>query len=218
MDTSPRIKNIYQLLYQKYGPQGWWPGDTKLEYVLGAILTQNTSWKNVEKAISNLKSLDLISANKLKLLSVDELALLIKPSGYYNQKAIKIKYFINFLFENYSGDLDKLFKEDIQTLRNNLLHIKGIGPETADSIILYGAVKPIFVIDAYTYRIFSRHGIVPEETNYNEMQELFMDSLEHEPTIFNEYHALIVKLGKEHCKKRKPICTGCPLEGDPHTV
>lgn len=218
MSTRERINNIYRLLYEKYGPQGWWPGDSGLECILGAILTQNTSWNNVEKAIHNLKNLDLISVEKLNQLRTDELAELIRPSGYYNQKAIKIKNFIIFLSENYQGKLENMLEEEAWVLRNKLLQIKGIGPETADSILLYSANKPIFVIDAYTHRIFSRHALVPEQTNYNEMQEIFMDSLEKNVELFNEYHALIVKVGKEHCKKQKPICTGCPLESDPHTV
>lgn len=218
MSTRERINNIYRLLYEKYGPQGWWPGDSGLECILGAILTQNTSWTNVEKAIHNLKNLDLISVEKLNQLRTDELAELIRPSGYYNQKAIKIKNFISFLSENYQGKLENMLEEEAWVLRNKLLQIKGIGPETADSILLYSANKPIFVIDAYTHRIFSRHALVPEQTNYNEMQEIFMDSLEKNVELFNEYHALIVKVGKEHCKKQKPICTGCPLESDPHTV
>ncbi len=218
MNTSDRITNIYRLLYKKYGSQGWWPGDSQLECILGAILTQNTSWKNVEKAIHNLKNLNLISIEKLKLITTQELAVLIRPSGYFNQKAIKIKNFIAFLMDNYEGSLDIMFDEDDHVIRNELLSIKGIGPETADCIMLYGGNKPIFVIDTYTYRIFSRHGLVPEQTNYNEMQELFMDSLKNDPKMFNEYHALLVRVGKEHCRKQSPICAGCPLEEDPHTV
>ncbi|MGB2691121.1 MAG: endonuclease III domain-containing protein [Thermodesulfobacteriota bacterium] len=218
MNTSDRIKNIYKLLYKEYGPQGWWPGDSQLECILGAILTQNTSWQNVEKAIGNLKKLGLLSIEKLTLLTTNELAQLIRSSGYFNQKAIKIKNFITFLYENYQGNLETMFQEEISELRDKLLQIKGIGPETADCIILYGGNKPIFVIDTYTYRILSRHGLVPEQTSYGEMQELIMDSLTQDAQIFNEYHALIVKTGKEHCRKQNPICAGCPLEEDPHTV
>jgi len=218
MMISERINKIYRLLYKKYGPQGWWPGDSQLECALGAILTQNTSWKNVEKAINNLKKSNLISVGKLSLLTTDELAQLIRPSGYFNQKALKIKNFVTFLCENYEGELEKMFDEEIYVLREKLLKIKGIGPETADCIILYGGNKPIFVIDTYTYRVLSRHGLVPEQTSYNELQELFMDSLNPDPGIFNEYHALLVKVGKEHCKKQSPLCAGCPLEGDPHTI
>ncbi|MCK5391470.1 MAG: endonuclease III domain-containing protein [Deltaproteobacteria bacterium] len=218
MTTSKRINKLYRLLYKKYGPQGWWPGDSQLECILGAILAQNTSWKNVEKAINNLRKLNLISIDKLKLLTTDELAQLIRSSGYFNQKALKIKNFVKFITENYNGSLENMFEEDMYVLRDKLLSIKGVGPETADCIILYGGNKPIFVIDTYTYRVLSRHGLVPEQTSYNEMQELFMDSLNLDPGIFNEYHALLVKVGKEHCKKRIPLCTGCPLEGDPHTI
>ncbi len=218
MTTSKRINKLYRLLYREYGPQGWWPGDSQLECILGAILTQNTSWKNVEKAINNLRKSNLISIDKLKLLTTDELAQLIRPSGYFNQKALKIKNFIKFITENYNASLERMFDEEMYVLRDKLLSIKGVGPETADSIILYGGNKPIFVIDTYTYRVLSRHGLVPEQTSYNEMQELFMDSLNLDPGIFNEYHALLVKVGKEHCKKRIPVCTGCPLEGDPHTI
>lgn len=218
MNNKDRINNIYKFLYKKYGPQGWWPGDTQLECILGAILTQNTSWSNVEKAINNLKRLNLISVDKLKLINAHELARLIRSSGYYNQKTIKIKNFISFLSNNYGDDLDEMFLEETYELREKLLSIKGIGPETADCILLYGGNKPIFVIDTYTYRVLSRHNLVPEQTNYNEMQELFMDSLNGGSEIYNEYHALVVKVGKEHCKRTNPICAGCPLEDDPHTV
>lgn len=218
MTTSKRIEKLYRLLYKEYGPQGWWPGNSRLECILGAILTQNTSWKNVEKAINNLKKLNLVSIDALKLLTADELAQLIRPSGYFNQKALKVKNFLNFITKNYNDSLDRMFDEEVHVLRDKLLSIKGVGPETADCIILYGGNKPIFVIDTYTYRVLSRHGLVPEQTSYGEMQELFMDSLTLDPVMFNEYHALLVKVGKTHCKKRVPVCTGCPLEGDPHNI
>jgi len=184
---------------------------------LGTILAQNTSWKNVEQALKNLKSKGLTSIEKLSSVPTHVLAELIRPSGYFNQKAIKIKNFIKFLNENYDGRLERMFKEDPKKLREKLLGIKGIGPETADSILLYAAKKPIFVVDAYTYRILSRHALIPEDSDYREIQEVFMDVLPKDTQLFNEYHALLVKVGKEHCKK-KPICNGCPLEYDPHTV
>jgi endonuclease-3 related protein len=217
MTKSERINELYDALSKRYGPQGWWPAETELECVLGAILTQNTAWKNVEKALGNLKEKNLISIEKLALLPTPSLAILIRPSGYFNQKAVKIKNFINFIMESYDGSLEKMFEEDGQKLRDKLLKIKGIGPETADSILLYAARKPVFVVDAYTYRILLRHGLIPEETNYGEIQELFMDSLPEDVQLFNEYHALLVRLGKELCKK-SPLCEGCPLEYDPHTV
>lgn len=216
MSGSERIRNFYRDLFDRYGPQGWWPGKSGIECILGAILTQNTSWKNVEKAIDNLKRDNLISIESLNLLTTDELARLIRSSGYYNQKAVKIKTFIRFVIQEYSGSLEKMFAEPSSELRKKLLGIKGIGPETADSIMLYAGGIPVFVVDTYTYRILSRHGLVPENTSYEEIQELFMDSLEKDSETFNEYHALLVKLGKEHCKKSSPVCEGCPLEYDPH--
>lgn len=215
MNKSERIKGFYYALYKRFGPQGWWPADTELECVLGAILTQNTAWKNVEKALENLRKEGLISVEKLALIPIPALADLIRPSGYFNQKAMKVKNFIRFLMENYDGDLQKMLEEDTANLREKLLGVRGIGPETADSILLYAAKKPTFVVDAYTYRVLSRHGLIPEESTYGEMQEVFMDSLPKDVQLFNEYHALIVRLGKEWCKK-SPMCEGCPLEYDPH--
>ena len=217
MNVSNRIKEFYNSLYNRYGPQNWWPAESELECILGAILTQNTSWKNVEKAFENLKSRGLLSVEKLDSIPTKKLANLIRPSGYFNQKAIKIKAFISYVKKTYNGDLDKMFDEDTHELREKLLRIKGIGPETADSILLYALKKPVFVIDAYTYRILSRHSMIPKEISYQEMQDLLMDSLPEDIQVFNEYHALLVKVGKEHCK-RKALCKGCPLEYDPHTV
>lgn len=214
---SKRINTFYNELYKRYGPQGWWPGDSALECILGAMLTQNTSWSNAEKAIYNLKKENLISMEKLALINVDELAGLIRPSGYYNRKALKIKYFISFVVKEYGASLERMLEEDAPELRRKLLALKGIGPETADTILLYAGRMPVFVIDAYTYRVLSRHSLVPEETTYGEMQELFMDSLSEDAVIFNEYHALLVRVGKEYCKKRTPLCEGCPLKYDPHT-
>ncbi len=218
MTKSERIKKFYEELHKKFGPQGWWPAETALECILGAILTQNTSWKNVEKALDNLKHENLISVEDLNIVKADELAELIRPSGYYNQKAVKIKNFISFLMEEFSGSLDRMFAVDKGVLREKLLSLKGIGPETADSILLYAGAMPVFVVDAYTWRVLSRHGLVPEQTSYDEIQELFTDSLAENAGVFNEYHALLVRLGKEHCRKREPLCAGCPLEYDPHGV
>ena len=218
MTNSERIRKFYEELHKKFGPQGWWPAGTALECILGAILTQSTSWKNVEKAIDNLKSEKLISVERLNLINAEELAELIRPSGYYNQKAVKIKNFISFLAEEFSGSLDNMFATDKTLLRQKLLSIKGIGPETADSIMLYAGGMPVFVVDAYTWRVLLRHGIAPEVTSYGEIQELFTDSLPEDAGMYNEYHALLVKLGKDHCRKREPLCAGCPLEYDPHEV
>jgi endonuclease III related protein len=218
MTKKARIERFYKELYNKFGPQGWWPAETALECMLGAILTQNTSWKNVEKALDNLKRENLLSIEALGLINTEELAGLIRPSGYFNQKAVKIKNFVSFLADEFSGSLDRMFALDKSLLREKLLSLKGIGPETADSIMLYAGAMPVFVVDAYTWRVLFRHGLVPEQTSYGEIQELFTDSLTEDAGMFNEFHALLVKVGKEHCKKRGPVCAGCPLEYDPHTV
>jgi endonuclease-3 related protein len=202
---------IYQLLYKQYGPQHWWPAETPLEMVVGAILTQSAAWINVEKAIRNLKASTDLSIEGLQSLPQGELARLIHPSGYYNVKARKIRAFIDWLAEEYDGDLDKLFALDTAELRNELLSVHGVGEETADSIILYGAHQPVFVIDAYTRRIITRLGLAPREGTYAAYQALFMDNLPHDESLFNEYHALLVQHGKTVCRK-KPLCAGCCLD------
>jgi endonuclease-3 related protein len=181
----------------------------------GAILTQNTSWKNVEKAIQRLKENNLLSVKGLHQLKRQELASLIKSSGYYRIKADRLKAFVSFLFKDYEGDIEKMGEESLLVLRQKLLKIKGIGPETADSILLYGLEKPIFVADAYTKRILSRHSIIPEKASYGEIQKIFMSHLPHNKRLFNEYHALLVHLGKMMCKKI-PRCDICPLRSIEH--
>ncbi len=210
-DTKKVLKEIYNRLYGFFGPQHWWPADTAFEVIVGAILTQNTSWANVKKAIDNLKKQNLLKPSAIKKINTKKLAELIRPSGYYNQKAKKLKNFIFFLFRNYQGNLSKMFKQEVFALREKLLSVNGIGPETADSILLYAAGKPVFVVDAYTKRILSRHKLIGDKFNYPEVQEIFMKSLEPDPKLFNEYHALIVKLGKDICKT-KPNCISCPLK------
>lgn len=206
-----KLLTIYTTLFNHFGPQHWWPGDSPLEIMVGAVLTQNTNWTNVSRAIDNLKQDDLLSLEMLSALPVDVLAEKIRPSGYYNLKAGRLKNLLSFICEN-GGSLDAFFDSDLTSLRARLLSVKGIGPETADSIILYAARQPIFVVDAYTYRIFYRHGIIPEEATYHEIQELFMESLPDDVALYNEYHALLVRLGKEFCKKSKPLCESCPLK------
>jgi len=204
--------NIYRKLYQAYGPRNWWPGETPFEVMVGAILTQNTSWRNAEKAILKLKGRGVLNPKGIHHLKKSELAHLIKSSGYFRVKTDRLKSFINFLFEEYDGDLKKMRRERLEELRRKLLQIKGIGPETADSILLYGLKKPIFVVDAYTKRILSRHGIISEKASYEEVQGLFMDYVPHNEKSFNEYHALLVHLGKALCKK-VPRCDICPIRG-----
>ena len=211
MKTAREIlKEIYRRLYERFGPQHWWPGETPFEVIIGAILTQNTAWANVEKAIANLKANGLLSPKALKNVSLKKLSKLIKPSGYYNQKAKKIKNFIRFLFENYQGDLKRMFSRDFLILRTELLDINGVGLETADSILLYAGNKPILVIDAYTKRILSRHNLIKPQASYSEIQNYFMENLENGVKLFNEYHALLVRLGKDICRN-KPNCNICPL-------
>jgi len=205
------LMQIYEILYRSFGPMHWWPGETPFEVMVGAILTQNTSWKNVEKAIDRLKENGLLSSAKIRRLRRNQLASLIRSSGYYRIKAERLKAFVNFLFEHYDGNLNRMRKEEIKTLREKLLGVKGIGPETADSILLYGLGKPIFVVDAYTQRVLSRHGLISARTPYEEVQKLFMDHLPLDEKLFNEYHALFVHLGKNVCKKI-PECDICPIK------
>ncbi len=209
--------DIYDRLYERYGPQHWWPGDTPFEIIVGAILTQNTNWKNVEKAITNLKNADCLTAEKLNNLPIAKLAELIRPAGYFNIKAQRLKNFLDWLFEKYDGTLKSLEPLALSTLREQLLAIKGIGPETADSICLYGFEKPIFVVDTYTARIFGRHGMIEAPSGYEQIQESFHAELQRDAVLFNEFHALIVRAGKEYCKPN-PTCDGCPLETLPHQL
>lgn len=211
LETKKRLLEIYNILYSRFGPQNWWPADSPFEVIIGAILTQSTNWNNVEKAIGNLKKYNLLDPNALYKVDEKTLAETIRASGYYNMKAKKIKAFLDFLFSNYYGDLNEMFKTPMNLLRTQLLNVYGIGEETADSIILYAGNLPIFVIDAYTKRIMSRLGFLEEKSSYSQFQKLFMDNLPHNPKLFNEYHALLVSLGKHFCKKSNPNCAECPL-------
>lgn len=206
-----RLFKIYERLYRAFGPQHWWPGETPFEVAVGAILTQNTNWGNVEKAIENLKGKSALNAKVIHKMPLNRLASLIKPAGYFNIKAKRLKAFIDFLINEYDGSMKKMGKEDLETLRVKLLNVNGIGPETADSILLYALEKPIFVIDTYTKRVLSRHGIMEHNRPYEEFQKLFHSSLNNDVALFNEYHALFVKIGKTFCKPNKPLCDECPL-------
>jgi len=201
---------IYRALADAFGPQHWWPGETPLEIVVGAVLTQNTNWANVEKAIINLKAHDLLDLAELASLPPEILAHHIRPAGYYNLKAKRLQNLLRLIHAQ-GGDLDTFLAQPAGQLRQTLLSVKGIGPETADSIILYAANQPIFVVDAYTHRLLLRHNLISEEADYHEIQELFMDNLPPDPALFNEYHALIVSCGKQFCKKSNPNCPACPL-------
>jgi len=207
-----KLLEIYKRLYRVFGPQHWWPGESPFEIAVGAILTQNTNWGNVEKAIENLKRGKALNAKSIHGMRIHRLASLIKPAGYFNVKSKRLKAFIDFLMNEYHRSMQRMGDEETQTLRAKLLKVHGIGPETADSILLYALEKPLFVIDAYTKRVLSRHGIMEHEKPYEEFQELFHSSLKRDVKLFNEYHALFVRLGKAYCRK-KPRCEGCPLEG-----
>ncbi len=212
MENS-KLKLIYDKLFSAFGPQHWWPGDTPFEVIVGAILTQNTSWKNVSVSIQNLKRNRVLSPRKLYNLPLAKLGLLIKSSGYYNLKAKRLKNFLKILFSEYNGNLNKMLNQEERTLREFLLNISGIGPETADSIVLYAAGKLSFVVDAYTRRIFSRHKLIKEDMSYDEIKEFFERNLSPDVGLYNEYHALIVKLGKDFCLKKNPKCSLCPING-----
>lgn len=206
------LMDIFQKMFDFFGPQHWWPASSPFEVAVGAILTQNTNWRNVEKAIENLKKNNLMTPEGILETSESELKSLIKSAGYYTQKAHRLKEFCKYLKEKYNGDIEKMRQQDISKLRNELLSIKGIGKETADSILLYALEKPVFVVDAYTYRVLYRHRIVEEGISYDGIQELFHDNIENNAELFNEYHALLVKTGKEYCKKSLPRCSECPLK------
>ncbi len=203
------LDDVYCRLFAEYGPQHWWPAETPFEVMVGAILTQSTSWANVEKAIGNLKATGLLSPAAIRDLGIDELASLIRPSGYYSAKARKLKALVTWLGEH-GDDLSKAFSQDTAALRQELLSIYGVGEETADSIILYAAGRPVFVIDAYTRRIVDRIGITPPERTYRGYQDMFVSRLPPDAAMFNEYHALLVQHGKSVCR-RQPRCQACCL-------
>ena len=209
-DREVILREIYGRLLSAYGPQHWWPADEPFEVIVGAILTQSTAWSNVEKAIANLKAACALSTAALHQMPIDRLARLIRPSGYYNAKARKLKAFVERLLADYDSDLGKLFDLDTVSLRRELLSIHGVGEETADSIILYAARRPVFVIDAYTERILSRLGIAPPDQTYSAYQQLFTQELSPDEALFNEYHALLVRHGKDICRKI-PRCDDCCL-------
>jgi endonuclease-3 related protein len=206
-----KLNLIYRRLYSFFGPQHWWPADNPFEVMVGAILTQNTNWQNAERAIGNLKKHGLLNPRKLYRLPPKRLATFIMPAGYYNIKARRLKNFLIFLFRSYKGKIKNMSLQDKGELRSALLSVNGIGPETADSILLYALDKPVFVVDAYTKRMLLRHRIIDQGADYSQIQNLFMKNLKNNVRLFNEYHALLVRLGKEYCLKTRPRCTTCPL-------
>jgi endonuclease-3 related protein len=208
---SKRLISMYEILNDYFGNLNWWPGETPFEIAVGAILTQNTNWTNVEKAIGNLKSAQLLSPGRLLKEKDDTVSELIRPSGYYNVKTRRLKAFLCFLQSEYGGKMERMFEEELPALRKKLLSVKGIGEETADSILLYGGEKPVFVVDAYTRRILGRHGIIDDDYSYGDIQKLFMTHLAPDVDLYNQYHALLVNTGKQFCR-REPRCKECPLK------
>jgi len=208
--TGERLKGIFLHLLEHFGPRFWWPAETPFEVCIGAVLTQNTAWTNVKKAIGALKVANVLSVEGIGAIEAGRLAELIRPSGYYNVKSVRIKGFVEWLREHHNSSLDILFSGEWRELRAELLKVPGIGPETCDAILLYAGNKPTFVVDAYTRRLFHRLGLLPAQAGYDETRRLFMEHLPGDAPLFNEYHALIVEECKVFCRTR-PLCDGCPL-------
>ncbi len=207
---TPSLHDIYQALWERFGPQNWWPGESPFEVIVGAVLVQNTAWKNVERAIDQLRAAEVLSPQAMAQLHDEELAELIRPAGYYRLKTRRLRNLLNYLVDHHEGDLDRLFAQNRETLRAELLAINGVGPETADSILLYAAELPVFVVDTYTHRMLARHGWIDYDADYHQMQEFFENQLEADVSLFNEFHALIVRVGHLYCRKQ-PKCEECPL-------
>ncbi|MCL5099237.1 MAG: endonuclease III domain-containing protein [Candidatus Omnitrophica bacterium] len=219
MANAPRdsLQMAYRLMRRRFGHQNWWPGETPFEVCVGAILTQNTNWGNVERAIQNLKREQLMDPRKLFALPESQLAELIRPAGYFNVKSRRLRSFLRVLVEEFDGSLDRMFQGETPAVRRRLLEIKGIGPETADSMLLYAGGHTSFVIDAYTRRIFQRHEWCGPEASYGELQSVCMAALDEKPSAerldyWQDYHAQLVRVGKEFCRAGKPRCEHCPLK------
>ncbi len=213
--TAQTLRTLYDALFVAYGPQHWWPAQTPTEVIIGAILTQNTAWRNVERAIANLQEAGALDWARLRDLPPEQLAELIRPAGTYQVKTRRLKAFVTWLWERYDGDLERMFTTPLPALREELLSVSGIGRETADAILLYAGQLPSFVVDAYTARVLYRHGLIDESADYDEIKDLFESSLPADVPLFNEYHALLVQVGKLHCRPR-PRCANCPLDAFPH--
>lgn len=208
---SATVEDVFNRLFTAYGPQHWWPGETPFEVIVGAVLTQNTNWSNVAKAIGNLREEGLLEPAALHRLRAEELADLVRPVGYHRLKAARLKNLLSLLFDRFDGSLDSMFSMPLEELRGLLLAVNGIGPETADSILLYAGGYETFVVDTYTHRVFKRHRWIEDEADYYAIKEHLESGLERTAPLYNEYHALLVKVGKEHCGTT-PKCSGCPLE------
>jgi len=218
MNLNP-IRLYYQTLLDALGPSGWWPAQSAFEVAVGAVLTQNTAWRNVEKALAALKAADAFSVSAMLALPIEDLAELIRPSGYYRLKAARLRNLLDFLAREAAGDpsladdpaLSYLSGQDTRELREKLLAVRGVGPETADCILLYALDRPVFVVDAYTARVAVRHGLASEDAGYDELQDIFSRALPEDAAVYNECHALLVRVGHALCKKSRPLCNACPL-------
>lgn len=211
--TTDQLSEIYSLLFEKYGDQNWWPAKTQFEVIVGAVLTQFIAWSNVVKAIDNIEKTGLLDVQKLYECDIELVKELIRPAGFFNRKAVILKAVLAFLVEEYGGDLNKMFQTPLDVLREKLIKVRGIGPETADSILLYAGYKRIFVVDTYTIRVFTRLGLLNGDEKYHEVQAFFMKHIPHEVALYNQFHALIVKLGSNCCSGKKPKCGSCVLNG-----
>lgn len=208
-----RLRRIYHLMHGRLGPQAWWPGHSRFEVIVGAILAQNTNWDNVEKAIHRLRQARALTPPAMAALSRRRLEKLIRPAGTYAVKARRLQNFLTFLRARYGGSLRRMFQEEPARIRKALLEVSGIGPETADAILLYAGNMPVFVVDAYTKRILARHRLIPRHSSYDQVQTLFMNHLPRDAALYNEYHALLVAIGKRYCRSI-PRCDACPLRPD----
>jgi endonuclease III related protein len=206
-----KIFQVHEHLSKALGPQHWWPGETPFEIMVGAVLTQNTNWQNVVRAIKNLREADLLDPQALYSVPREELEELLRPAGYFRVKAQRLRNLLQFLIERYDGSLEKMFRTPLTDLRAELLAINGIGPETADSILLYAGNLPTFVVDAYTHRVLARHGWIDFEADYHRIQDYLLSCLPQDAQLYNEFHAQFVHLGKHFCKKTGPKCRACPL-------
>jgi len=206
------LRRYYQRLLEAFGPQGWWPAETRLEVILGAILTQNTTWRNAALAIARLRHAGMIDLTRLSAVPLGRLQSLIKPAGFFRQKARTIQGFVLWLNQAHRGSLDQMFSRPAEGLRADLLRLKGLGPETVDAILLYAGGKPFFVADAYTRRILARHGILTHDTGYHEAQQAIQHGLDRDAGVYNEFHALLVEVGKQYCRREEACCGSCPLE------